>query len=80
MPAESIGPFYGLGRGGVKDKTPTDRMRLSGGQPAIPDIAYTRRWLPGAVVLVAAAMGVLSGIDPAQRAVLLNPVVALKHD
>jgi putative ABC transport system permease protein len=48
--------------------------------PAVPDVAYTPWWLPAAVLLFAAGLGVLSGIYPAQRAVLLNPVVALKHE
>ncbi len=47
---------------------------------AIPDIAYIPAWLPIAVLLFATGMGVLSGIYPAQRAVSLNPVTALKYE
>jgi putative ABC transport system permease protein len=47
---------------------------------AIPDIAFIPAWLPIAVLLFATGMGVLSGIYPAQRAVSLNPVTALKYE
>jgi putative ABC transport system permease protein len=53
------------------------------GAPAgtdIPAIAFTPWWLPVAVVIFATGMGILSGIYPAQRAVMLNPVTALKYE
>ena len=37
-------------------------------------------WLPVAVVIFATGMGILSWIYPAQRAVMLNPVTALKYE
>ncbi len=47
---------------------------------APPDIAYTPLWLVVLVLAFATSMGVASGIYPAQRAVHLDPVAALKHD
>jgi putative ABC transport system permease protein len=44
------------------------------------DITYIPGWLPVLAVLFATAMGVLSGIYPAQRAVQLDPVRALKYE
>jgi putative ABC transport system permease protein len=46
----------------------------------IPDITFTPLWLPILVLAFATVMGVLSGIYPAQRAVLLDPVRALKYE
>jgi putative ABC transport system permease protein len=48
--------------------------------PAIPDVTYIPLWLPIAVVVFATGMGVISGVYPAQRAVSLNPVAALKYE
>jgi ABC-type lipoprotein release transport system permease subunit len=47
---------------------------------ALPNIVFIPWWLPGAVLLFATGMGALSGIYPAQRAVMLNPVTALKFE
>lgn len=44
------------------------------------DLTYIPGWLPVLAVLFATAMGVLSGIYPAQRAVQLDPVRALKYE
>jgi len=50
----------------------------SAGPPG--DITYIPGWLPVLVLLFATVMGVLSGIYPAQRAVQLDPVRALKYE
>lgn len=50
------------------------------GAAAPTDITYIPGWLPVLAVLFATAMGVLSGIYPAQRAVQLDPVRALKYE
>jgi putative ABC transport system permease protein len=47
---------------------------------AVPDVTFIPTWLPLLVVVFATVMGVLSGIYPAQRAVSLNPVTALKYE
>lgn len=47
---------------------------------AIPDVAVTPWWLSPAVLAFAVVMATLSGIYPAQRAVMLNPVMALKYE
>ena len=44
------------------------------------DLTYIPGWLPILVLVFALAMGVLSGIYPAQRAVQLDPVKALKYE
>jgi putative ABC transport system permease protein len=43
-------------------------------------ITFVPLWLPLAAVLFATAVGILSGLYPAQRAARLEPVVALKYE
>ena len=52
----------------------------AGTNVSVPDIVYIPAWLPVLVLAFATVMGILSGIYPAQRAVLLNPVTALKYE
>jgi putative ABC transport system permease protein len=44
------------------------------------DVTFIPGWLPVLVLVFAAVMGILSGIYPAQRAVQLDPVRALKYE
>ncbi len=52
----------------------------AGANVSVPDIIYIPVWLPVLVLVFATGMGTVSGIYPAQRAVLLNPVTALKYE
>jgi len=52
----------------------------AGANVSVPDIVYIPVWLPVLVLVFATGMGAVSGIYPAQRAVLLNPVTALKYE
>lgn len=52
----------------------------AGANVGVPDIVYIPIWLPVLVLVFATSMGAVSGIYPAQRAVLLNPVTALKYE
>jgi putative ABC transport system permease protein len=52
----------------------------AGASVNVPDIVYIPVWLPVLVLVFAVGMGAVSGIYPAQRAVLLNPVTALKYE
>jgi len=52
----------------------------AGANVTVPDIVYIPVWLPVLVLVFATGMGAVSGIYPAQRAVLLNPVTALKYE
>ena len=52
----------------------------AGANVSVPDIVYIPVWLPVLVLVFAVGMGAVSGIYPAQRAVLLNPVTALKYE
>jgi putative ABC transport system permease protein len=52
----------------------------AGENAAVPNVAFVPLWLPVFVLIFATGIGVLSGVYPAQRAVQLNPVTALKYE